>query len=118
MSPATGIIQPDHIAEVIFHHEEHQTVEEFVDGVPKNCWCEDSRDKEVILLVKVRGSCTTETKIHRIRVRGSICGKSTPKDQKSKNPTPLQENVLRRSEFLGLSCPSSVVDHLRNLDTP
>lgn len=118
VNPATGIIQPDHIAEISFQNEEHQTLEEFVDGVPKNWWCENSRDKEVLLLVKVRGSCTTETKIHRIRVRYSISGKTMPMDHKPKNSTPIQPNVLRRSEFLGLNCPSDVVDHLRSLHTP
>ena len=50
VSPATGIIRPDQIVEVSVHHEEFQTLEEFVDGVVQNSWCEDSRDKEAILV--------------------------------------------------------------------
>lgn len=78
---AASLFLIDHIAEIAVHHDEHQTLEEFVDGVPQNWWCEDARDKEVILLVKVRGGCTTETKSHRIRVRHSISGKKMPIDR-------------------------------------
>lgn len=118
VSPTTGIVEPDHIAEIAVHHDEHQTLEEFVDGVPQNWWCEDARDKEVILLVKVRGSCTTETKSHRIRVRHSISGKKMPIDQKPKNVNNIQSNVLQRADFLGNSCPSDVFAQLQNLHTP
>ncbi|KAL1542563.1 phosphoinositide 5-phosphatase [Salvia divinorum] len=72
VNPAAGIIQGDQTAEIAIRHEEFQTLEEFVDGVPQNFWCEDARDKEAMLLLIVRGSCTTETKCHRIRVRYSI----------------------------------------------
>ena len=51
VTPAAGIIKPDHIAEISVHHEEYQTLEEFVDGTPQNSWCEDARDMEVILVV-------------------------------------------------------------------
>ncbi|KAK2402457.1 Endonuclease/exonuclease/phosphatase family protein [Trifolium repens] len=68
VSPATGIIRPDHIVEVSVHHEEFQTLEEFVDGVVQNSWCEDSRDKEAILIVKVHGNYTIQTRNHRVRV--------------------------------------------------
>lgn len=118
MNPTTGIVEPDHIAEIAVHHDEHQTLEEFVDGVPQNWWCEDARDKEVILLVKVRGGCTTETKSHRIRVRHSISGKKMPIDHKHKNVNNTQSSVLQRADFLGNSYPSDVFAQLQNLHTP
>ncbi|RDY05478.1 Type II inositol polyphosphate 5-phosphatase 15, partial [Mucuna pruriens] len=60
VTPATGIIRPDQIVEVSVHHEEFQTLEEFVDGVVQNSWCEDSRDKEAILVVKTAPGISKE----------------------------------------------------------
>ncbi|KAL0358741.1 UNVERIFIED_CONTAM: Type II inositol polyphosphate 5-phosphatase 15 [Sesamum angustifolium] len=118
VNPAAGIIEPDHIAEISIRHEEYQTLEEFVDGVPQNFWCEDARDKEVMLVVKVHGSCTTEAKCHRIRVRYSITGKLTPMNRKGNNPNPAPANLLHRSDIQRLSGSCDVVDHLRNLHSP
>lgn len=117
VNPASGIIEADQISEIAIRHEEFQTLEEFVDGVPQNFWCEDARDKEVMLVIKVRGSCTPEAKCHRIRVRYSITGKRTPMNRKANNPIPAQTNLLR-SDFHKLSGSCDVVDQLRNLHSP
>ncbi|KAI3470388.1 hypothetical protein Pfo_027051 [Paulownia fortunei] len=117
VNPAAGIVEADQIAEISIRHEEYQTLEEFVDGVPQNFWCEDARDKEVMLVVKVRGSCTMEAKRHRIRVRYSITGKLTPMNRKANNSNRVQANLLR-SDFHRISGSYDVVDHLRNLNTP
>jgi len=71
VNPAAGIIEAGHIAEISVHHYEYETLEEYVDGVPQNWWCEDARDKEVILVVKVMGGGggPTTTRSHRVRVR-------------------------------------------------
>ncbi|TXG56035.1 hypothetical protein EZV62_017348 [Acer yangbiense] len=82
VTPAAGMIKPDTYAEVTVHHEEFHTVEEFVDGIPQNWWCEDTRDKEVILAVIVQGSCSTETTRHQIRVRHCFSAKSIRVDSK------------------------------------
>ncbi|KAH6804848.1 Endonuclease/exonuclease/phosphatase family protein [Perilla frutescens var. frutescens] len=118
VNPAAGIIEADQTAEIAIRHEEFQTLEEFVDGVPQNFWCEDARDQEVMLVVKVRGSCTTEAKCHRIRVRYSITGKRTPMNRKANNPIPAQSNLLHRSDFHKLSGSCDVVNQLRNLHSP
>ncbi|KAL9165524.1 hypothetical protein ABFS82_06G175800 [Erythranthe guttata] len=119
VSPAAGIIEADQIAEISIRADEYQTLEEFVDGVPQNFWCEDSRDKEVVLLVKVQGRCTVDPKFHRIRVRYSITGKLTPMIRKDDStPTPVQSNMLHRSDFHQLSGSCDFVDHLINLDSP
>ncbi|KAL3838499.1 hypothetical protein ACJIZ3_023090 [Penstemon smallii] len=117
VNPASGIIEANNIAEISIRHEEYQTLEEFVDGVPQNFWCEDARDKEVILALEVRGNCTTESKCHRIRVRYSITGKLTPMNRKSNNSNPVQSNLLHRSDFQRITGSFDVVDHLRNLHT-
>ncbi|KAG5549477.1 hypothetical protein RHGRI_014720 [Rhododendron griersonianum] len=119
VNPATGIIKPGHIAEISVHHEEFHTLEEFVDGIPQNWWCEDARDKEVMLVVKMRGTCTVESRSHRIRVRHSFSGKiSTHTDNSSNTSGNIQSNVLRRADFQRLSGSSDVVDHLINLHFP
>ncbi|KAL8517865.1 hypothetical protein ACS0TY_009249 [Phlomoides rotata] len=112
--------EADQIAEISICNDEYQTYEEFVDGVPHNFWCEDARDKEVFLVLRVRGSCTTEAKTQRIRVRYSITGKRTPmNNHKANNPNPgVHPNLLHRSDFHRLSSSCDMVDHLRNLDTP
>ncbi|CAK9134619.1 unnamed protein product [Ilex paraguariensis] len=118
VNPASGVIEPGNIVEISVHHEEFQTLEEFVDGIPQNWWCEDARDKEVILVVRVRGSCTTESKSHRIRVRHSFSAKSMPMERKSNKSSSVQANVLHRSDFQRLSCSTDMVDQLRNLHSP
>ncbi|KAF8402419.1 hypothetical protein HHK36_013374 [Tetracentron sinense] len=118
VTPAAGIIKPNQIVEVSVLHEEFHTLEEFVDGVPQNCWCEDTRDKEVILVVNVRGSCTTETRRHCIRVRHCFSAKNKHIDSRPTNSTQIQGNVLKRSDFRRISGSSDIVDDLRNLHTP
>ncbi|KAK9292066.1 hypothetical protein L1049_020020 [Liquidambar formosana] len=117
VTPACGVVTPDDITEVSVHHEEFHTLEEFVDGVPQNWWCEDTRDKEVILVVKVRGSCTTETKNHRIRVSHCFPAKTIRADSKP-NPREIQGNILHRSDIQKISSSHDVVNHLRNLHSP
>lgn len=118
VNPATGIIKPGHISENSVYYEEYQTLEEFVDGVPQNSWCEDARDKEVILVVKIHGNFSTETIDHRVRVRFSISGKLMPKDTKSNSFNRYQANVLHRSDIQRISSSCDVVDQLRHLHTP
>lgn len=92
--------------------------EGFVDGLPQNSWCEVTRDKEVILLVKVYGAFSSKSKNHRIRVRHCVSPKSEGTDSKTNNSTQSQGKVLHRSDIQCISMPSDVVDHLRNMHTP
>nr|XP_043632597.1 type II inositol polyphosphate 5-phosphatase 15 isoform X2 [Erigeron canadensis] len=120
VKPTVGIIEPNHIVEISVHHQGYETLEEYVDGAPQNCWCEDVRDKEVMLMVEVRGSCTTETKCHRVRVRHthSFSERSMPMEQKPDNSARVHANVLHRSDIKWLTGSRDVVDHLRDLHTP
>lgn len=74
MSPAAGMIGPEQVAEVSVHHEEFHTSEEFIDGIPQSWWSEDTKDKEVVLLVYVKGSCSSQPVTHRIYVRHIFSG--------------------------------------------
>ncbi|KAL8166219.1 hypothetical protein V2J09_007718 [Rumex salicifolius] len=119
--PAEGVIKPDRTAEVSVHHEEFHTQEEYVDGVPQNSWCEDTRDNEVLLAVQIRGSCTTEMTCHRIRVRH--CPLSVKKDynmnlQHEDNLGKVQANILHRSDMQKLNTSLDVFDQLLDLNTP
>ncbi|XP_019091882.1 PREDICTED: type I inositol polyphosphate 5-phosphatase 13-like isoform X5 [Camelina sativa] len=69
VSPAAGIIHPEGSVDVKVHHEDFHSLEEYVDGIPQNWWCEDTRDKEAILMVNIRGSCSTTLTSHSIKVR-------------------------------------------------
>ncbi|OMO97718.1 Inositol polyphosphate-related phosphatase [Corchorus olitorius] len=83
VTPGAGIIKADQSVEVSVHHEEFHTLEDLVDGIPQNWWCEDTRDKEVILRVIVQGSCSSEIKTHHISVRHCFSAKTVRIDSKS-----------------------------------
>lgn len=118
VSPATGIIRPDHIVEVSVHHEEFQTLEEFVDGVVQNSWCEDSRDKEAILVVKVHGNYPIPTRNHRVRVHHCFSAKKNQMDSQPNSSSHIPGSVLHRSDFQRLSSSYDVVDQLQKLHSP
>lgn len=50
------------------YHEYFYIEEDYADGTPQNWWCEDERDKVVILLVSFRGNGSNEIKQHRIHL--------------------------------------------------
>ncbi|XP_010470435.1 PREDICTED: type II inositol polyphosphate 5-phosphatase 15 isoform X1 [Camelina sativa] len=116
VSPGTGAIKPNQIAEVSVHLEDFPTVEEFVDGVPQNSWCEDTRDEEVILVLVVHGRFSTVTRNHKIRVRHCPRGKKKYDDDRPKSSG--QINALHRSDYQQLSNTLDVVEQLRNLHSP
>ncbi|GAB2277139.1 hypothetical protein Dimus_011847 [Dionaea muscipula] len=103
VNPAMGIIEPDHTAEISIHHVEFPMQEEYVDGITQNSWCEDARDKEVILLVKIHGSCTTETSSHRIRIGHSLSSKKKPYGVDTNDSTKVPRNLLPRSNLQQLN---------------
>ncbi|KAF2292030.1 hypothetical protein GH714_000246 [Hevea brasiliensis] len=111
--PAAGVIKPDHIAEVSVHLEDFPTLEEFVDGVPQNSWCEDTRDREAILVIKVHGTNNTNhSRNHRIRVRHCCSSQTVRIDPKSNRSRQVQGSILHRSDYQQLSSSYDVVDHL------
>ncbi|XP_044460898.1 type I inositol polyphosphate 5-phosphatase 12-like isoform X2 [Mangifera indica] len=83
VTPAGGVIKPENYAEVSVHHEEFHTLEECVDGIPQSWWCEDTRDKAVLLVVLVQGCCSTETVRHQIHVRHCLSARTVRIDTKS-----------------------------------
>ncbi|KAL0905233.1 hypothetical protein M5K25_027423 [Dendrobium thyrsiflorum] len=117
VEPAAGIIKPGQIMEVTVHHEDFYTQEEFVDGFPHNCWCEDTRDKEVVLLVKVTGSYSTKSKYHRVTVRHCYSNKNSSNYmQESSKILQSNQNHLQRSEFANFG--SSDVVNLYHIRSP
>ncbi|KAG6529537.1 hypothetical protein ZIOFF_011745 [Zingiber officinale] len=69
VQPAVGIIKPGQTIEVSVRHGEFFHKEEFLDGVPQTYWREDTRDEEVVLLVIITGTGSTESTSQRISVR-------------------------------------------------
>ncbi|KAL9437340.1 hypothetical protein AB3S75_023242 [Citrus x aurantiifolia] len=98
VTPAAGVIKPDSYIEVSVHHEEFHTLEEFVDGIPQNWWCEDTRDKEVMLSLVVQGCCSNDTRKHQIRVRHCFSAKTVRIDSKSNGSRKHQGGSTNRSE--------------------
>ncbi|OAY34181.1 type II inositol polyphosphate 5-phosphatase 15 isoform X2 [Manihot esculenta] len=117
--PAAGVIKPDHVAEISVRLEDFPTIEEFVDGVAQNSWCEDTRDKEAILVIKVYGTNnTTDSRNHRIRVRHCCSSRTVRMYPKGNHSRQVQGNLLHRSDYQQLSSSYDVVDHLHNLRSP
>ncbi|KAL6971854.1 phosphoinositide 5-phosphatase [Sarracenia purpurea var. burkii] len=116
VSPAAGIIKPDQVVEVSVRHEESHTLEEFVDGVPQSWWSEDTRNKELILLVNVRGTCSIETRSHKIYVCHCFSAKtiihidSRNNDSRRSQGSSHQQTGLRHGDSA-----FDMADELRNL---
>ncbi|KAG2320239.1 hypothetical protein Bca52824_013452 [Brassica carinata] len=87
VTPAAGIINPEGTVDVKVHHEDFHTLEECVDGIPQSWWCEDTRDKEAILLVNIRGSCSTTWTSHSVKVRHCYSARVCLLESKPKHPT-------------------------------
>ncbi|XP_010927608.2 LOW QUALITY PROTEIN: type I inositol polyphosphate 5-phosphatase 13 [Elaeis guineensis] len=115
--PSVGIIKPGQTVEVTVHHEEFYTQEEFVNGIPQNWWCEDTRDKEVVLLVNVTGSSSTESRSHRIHVCHCFLSKTACNDTKSHSRR-NQSNHLHRSDFAHFGGSSDVVHDFCHMRCP
>ncbi|KAL3507024.1 hypothetical protein ACH5RR_032406 [Cinchona calisaya] len=118
VTPAAGMLKPDQVAEISIHHEEFHTLEEFVDGIPQSWWSEDTRDKEVVLLVNVRGSCTLETGTHRIHVRHCFTSNAVRLDSKSNNARKHPGNSHQRSLQKHVGAASDTIDDHRSLRGP
>uniref|UniRef100_A0A2C9WHD3 Inositol polyphosphate-related phosphatase domain-containing protein n=1 Tax=Manihot esculenta TaxID=3983 RepID=A0A2C9WHD3_MANES len=113
VTPAAGLIKPDQYAEVSVHHEEFHTLEDLVDGIPQNWWCEDTRDKEVILCLIVQGCSSTEMKSHKIHVRHCFSAKAVRLESKT-NSRKNQGGAVNRSEQKQSSSSSDKGDDFRN----
>lgn len=94
-------------------HEEHQAQEESADGIPQNWWSEDTRDKEVVLVVRIRGSRSTQSKTHQVNVRHTFTApKPTRIDSKSKSSKKMHGgSSINRSDFRQLSSTSTSDAH-------
>ncbi|WCJ21821.1 Type I inositol polyphosphate 5-phosphatase 12 [Euphorbia peplus] len=93
VTPTSGIIKPDQCAEVAVHHEEYHASEDQVDGIPQNWWCEDTRDKEVILNVIVQGSSSTAIRSHKINVRHCLSAKGSHRSNSTKGSQRLESTM-------------------------
>ncbi|KAG6732931.1 hypothetical protein I3843_01G194200 [Carya illinoinensis] len=108
--PAAGVIEPEEFAEVSVNQKDFLTPEEIAEGIPPNWWSEDNRENEVILVVNVCGSCSTQTYSHQILVRHCYPGKSVRIDSKSNISRKNQEGPFQQSEFRQLSTSSLAID--------
>ncbi|XP_059655619.1 type I inositol polyphosphate 5-phosphatase 12-like [Cornus florida] len=121
VTPAAGTINPDQSIEVSVHHEDFHTLEKCVDGIPHSWWNEDTRDKEVVLLVIVRGNRSTETRNHQVLVRHCFSAKAVRNDSKGNSYRRTQGNShggSQRSAVRHYSDVSDNDDDFRSLRGP
>ncbi|KAK2416703.1 Endonuclease/exonuclease/phosphatase family protein [Trifolium repens] len=83
VSPSIAIVKPEQTVEVSVRYEDLHASEELVDGIPQNRSSEDTRDKEVILVVHVQGSSSVQTHSQKIHVRHCFLAKPVRIDSKS-----------------------------------
>ncbi|RZR71480.1 hypothetical protein BHM03_00005381 [Ensete ventricosum] len=95
VNPACGIVKPGQTIEVSVHHEDLHTQEDLVDGIPQNWQCEDTRDKEVVILVNITGTGSTEGKSHRVHVHHCFPFRSEDRKGSSRRN---QSSQLQRSD--------------------
>lgn len=88
-------MKPGQTIEVSVHHEDLHTQEDLVDGIPQNWQCEDTRDKEVVILVNITGTGSTESKSHRVYVRHCFAFRSEDRKGSSRRN---QSSQLQRSD--------------------
>lgn len=86
------MINPSQSVEISLHLEDFHTLKEFIDGVPQNWFCEDTRDKEIMLIVRVRRCFSSESETHRICVCHSFTSSNSKSDSKSGLKT-VQSNL-------------------------
>lgn len=72
VTPAAGIIRPDQAAEILVQHVDSQSLEDSVDGTPQSWWSEDTINKEVILMIFIKASQSTEARTHQVHVHHSF----------------------------------------------
>ncbi|XP_030937887.1 type I inositol polyphosphate 5-phosphatase 12 isoform X2 [Quercus lobata] len=118
VTPAAGIINPEEFVEVSVSHKDFHTLEEYVDGIPQNWWSEDTRDKEVFLVINVCGSCSTHSYNHRVRVRHCYSGKTIRIDSKSNHSRKYQGGLIHRSDLRQLSTLTDAIDDSQHMKTP
>ncbi|XP_019195793.1 PREDICTED: type I inositol polyphosphate 5-phosphatase 12-like [Ipomoea nil] len=117
VTPAVGMIKPEQSIEVVVRHDEYHTSEEFVDGIPQSWWSEDTRDKEVILLINVEGSRSMESRTHELHVRHCFTPSAISNELRSSS-TKRTTSGHHRPSLRHVSSANSVVDDHRNLRVP
>ncbi|XP_008811418.2 type I inositol polyphosphate 5-phosphatase 13-like isoform X1 [Phoenix dactylifera] len=108
ITPTAGIIKPGHMIDVSLHHEDLDTLE-YVDGIPRNRWHEDTGGKVAILMVNIRGSCSVKSRSYRAQVRHIS---STTSFNESRGTSKQIQSNPQRPDFANSSGSSNVVDLL------
>ncbi|KAF5178398.1 Type i inositol polyphosphate 5-phosphatase [Thalictrum thalictroides] len=118
VNPAAGVIKPGKLVEVFVNHEEFHTQEEFVDGIPQNWWCEDTRDRVVSLMLRVRGRLSTAIKSHRIHVCHSFASKSLCFNSNSDRSTRIECEALQQPDLQDLGSSPDAADTQPSWQSP
>lgn len=118
VTPAIGMIKPEQSIEVVVRHDEYHTSEEFVDGIPQSWWSEDTRDKEVILLINVEGSRSMESRTHQLHVRHCFTPGAPISNELRSSSTKRTGSSHHRASLKHVGSANNMVDDQRNLRVP
>lgn len=99
----------------MIRQDDFEKREEFVDGLVQNWWCEDTRDKELVLLVNIKGTKSTESSMHRIHVKHcpSTIERNDKKCTSSRRSQPNQQQKADAKKSDGSDVPD--LCHMRML---
>ncbi|XP_031129237.1 type I inositol polyphosphate 5-phosphatase 12-like [Ipomoea triloba] len=118
VTPAVGMIKPEQSIEVVVRHDEYHTSEEFIDGIPQSWWSEDTRDKEVILLINVEGSRSMESRAHELHVRHCFTPSAAISNELRSSSTKRTGSGHHRPSLKHVGSANNMVDDHRNLRVP
>ncbi|OIT01920.1 PREDICTED: type I inositol polyphosphate 5-phosphatase 12-like isoform X2 [Nicotiana attenuata] len=116
VTPAAGIIKPDQAAEILVRHEDSQSLGDSVDGIPQSWWSEDTREKEVVLMIRIKSSQSTEARTHQVHVRHSFTPDAVRVN--SKNSRSNQGSSHHRSAPKHVGNTSNKVKDHQNIRVP
>ncbi|KAJ8439388.1 hypothetical protein Cgig2_021802 [Carnegiea gigantea] len=105
VTPSCGIIRPEQAMEVTVRHTESHVSGDIGDGIPQNWWSEDTRDREVVLVVQVRCTSSMQTRSHQIHVRYCYSAKACRVESRTNssrrgNPNGSQHRRVDNSDMV------------------
>ncbi|XP_075097369.1 type I inositol polyphosphate 5-phosphatase 13-like isoform X1 [Nicotiana tabacum] len=103
VTPAAGMIKSDQDVEILVRQEDFYNTEDTADGIPPRKWSEDTREKEVILMINVKASRSTEVRTHQVHLRCSfsanaVCMISRSSSRGNEGSSHQRSNSSRRNE--------------------
>ncbi|MCD9642419.1 hypothetical protein HAX54_029245 [Datura stramonium] len=103
VTPAAGMIKSAQDAEILVHQEEFRNSEDTADVISPTKWSKETREEEVILMINVKASRSTEVRTHQVHLHCSFFANAVcmiPRNSSSRNEgsSHHRSNSYRRNE--------------------